>query len=193
MPLRVVIVLWAAVIAAAPGASLRAGDAGGRFAPDSVVRSSLARAFPPVDGVSAAEVYRPVVLDSATMTTIALTTKSPFPDDTLRVFECRRGEAGVGYGIVDNVRGKTREITYLVALTPAGEVSSVDILVYRESHGGEVESDVFTDQFKGKKAGDRLTPGRDIRNVSGATISSRSVAAGVARVLAAFAAVKGRL
>jgi Na+-translocating ferredoxin:NAD+ oxidoreductase RnfG subunit len=134
-----------------------------------------------------------LVLDSATRTAITASTKSPFPDDTLRLYACERGGSIAGYGVMDNVTGKSRAITYLVLLTPAGEVSGIEILVYRESHGGEIASASFRKQFAGKKPGDRLLPGRDIRTISGATISSRSVTAGVAKVMAAFAAIKDGL
>lgn len=116
-----------------------------------------------------------------------------FPADTLRLWICRRGGATAGYGIVDDVRGKSRNITYLVALDTSGAVAAVDILVYRESHGGEVASSAFRDQFVGKRTGDQLAPGRDIRIISGATISSRSVTAGVKKLLAAFDRVKERI
>ena len=176
------------------GASAAGTPRGDGFAPDSLVRRALERVFARGDSASLAIAYRPLTLDSATMRPIAAAARSPFPDDTLRVYACRRGsDSTSGYGVLDNVRGKSRDITYLVALTPAGEVSAVEVLVYRESHGGEVASPVFTGQFAGKKPGDRLMPGRDVRTISGATISSRAIAGGVARVLAAFSAVKGRL
>lgn len=175
-------------------ARLAAAPTGDGFAADSAVQGSLRGAFAGEAGATPLEIaYHPVVLDSATRTKIASDTKSPFPDDTLRVYACLRNGSIAGYGVVDNVKGKSREITYLVALTPGGEVADVDILVYRESHGGEVASATFTDQFRGKKPGERLVAGRDVRTISGATISSRSLTAGVARVLAAFATVKAKL
>lgn len=88
-----------------------------------------------------------------------------------------------GVFMVDNVKGKSRPITYAVAFDRAGSIVALEILAYRESHGGEVRSEMFRSQFEGKKHGDALAVGRDIRNISGATISSRAVTAG-ARALA---------
>jgi hypothetical protein len=170
------------------GGTPRAGDG---FADSAAIAVALERAFGRDSVLSIA--YRPVVLDSASLAEISMATRSPFADDTLRAYVCRRGNRLAGYGIVDNVNGKSRDITYLLALTPEGEVASVEILVYRESHGGEIAAPAFRNQFRGKRPGDPLAPGRDIQTISGATISSRSVTAGVAKLLAAFDRVKGRI
>jgi len=89
--------------------------------------------------------------------------------------------------------GKSRFITYMVGLLPSGEVAGTEILVYRESHGGAIANGNFREQFSGKKPGDRLIPGRDVKIISGATISSRAVTYGVAKLLAAFRLVRERL
>lgn len=164
---------------------------GERGAADTLAREALAGFF---GGDSALRIVpRPIVLDSADRAEIAKYSKSPFADDTLRLYVCRKGKDTAGYGIVDDVRGKSRDITYMVVLKPGGTVASVEILVYRESHGGEVATSAFREQFVGKKPGDPMSAGRDIRTISGATISSRSVTAGVAKLLAAFDRVRGRI
>jgi Na+-transporting NADH:ubiquinone oxidoreductase subunit NqrC len=62
----------------------------------------------------------------------------------------------------------------------------VDILQYRESYGGEVRDASWVAQFVGKSSGSALKVGQDIRNISGATLSSQHVAEGVKRILAAY-------
>ncbi len=91
----------------------------------------------------------------------------------------------VGAVFVDNVKGKARPITYLVAFDMNGEILGLEILRYRESHGGEIRSPMFRGQFEGKSYASTLRVGKDIRNISGATISSRAVTRG-ARALATF-------
>lgn len=182
--------LLAAHPGAAPATAPPALPPGDGVAADSVVTSALRKAFSAAGTVTVE--YRPVVVDSGLRAAASAASRSPFADDTLRLYACLRGDSLAGYGVMDNVRGKSRDITYLVALTPAGEVSAVEILVYRESHGGEVATAAFRDQFRGKRPGDRLVPGRDIRTISGATISSRSITSGVARLVAAFAHLRGR-
>jgi len=134
-----------------------------------------------------------IVLTDSEKAVIGRISTSPFADDTLRVFTCGSADTVAGYGILDNVMGKSRFITFLLSVGPDGAVAGVDILVYRESHGGEISNSAFRRQFIGRKAGDPMTPGRDIRTISGATISSRAVTAGVSKLLAAFALTRGRI
>lgn len=88
-----------------------------------------------------------------------------------------------GAAIVDEVPGKSERITILVAVGADGLLKDLEILAYRESYGGEVAQEAWRSQFRGKKPGDPLRVGRQIRNISGATISTNSVSAGVARCL----------
>ena len=92
-----------------------------------------------------------------------------------------------GWFIVDRVVGKHELITYAVALTREGAVRSVEILEYRESYGGEIRNGAWRQQFVGKRVGAQLQLGRDIRNISGATLSSRHVTDGVRRLLVTWA------
>src|SRR3984893_18217187 len=90
----------------------------------------------------------------------------------------------VGFFIVDYVIGKHLVIDYAVALEPDGRVRLVEIMEYRESYGGEINSGSWLGQFDGKTSGDPLQVDRDIRNISGATLSSHHVTEGIKRVLA---------
>jgi len=92
----------------------------------------------------------------------------------------------VGFFIVDYVIGKHLVIDYGVALEPDGRVRMVEILEYRESYGGEINSASWLGQFVGKTSHDALQVDRDIRNISGATLSSHHVTEGIRRVLAFY-------
>jgi Na+-transporting NADH:ubiquinone oxidoreductase subunit NqrC len=78
----------------------------------------------------------------------------------------------------------------MVVLDGAGAVKSVDLLVFRESQGYQVENPAWRKQFIGKTLKDPLRVKRDIRNISGATMSSRAVTKGVKKVLAVFQVVR---
>jgi Na+-translocating ferredoxin:NAD+ oxidoreductase RnfG subunit len=104
--------------------------------------------------------------------------------DTATVYRVSRGGALLGFAQVRNVKGKDQPITYLVATDSADALRDIDILVYREPYGGEVAYDPWRKQFRGKKAGAPLQVGKDIKNISGATISSNSVTRGVRQALA---------
>ena len=94
-----------------------------------------------------------------------------------------RQDSLLGHAVVRDARGKDQPITFLVATDAAGEVRDVDILVYREPYGGEVAYESWRRQFRGRTAADSVRIGRPIRNISGATISSQAVTAGVRQAL----------
>ena len=73
--------------------------------------------------------------------------------------------------ILDKI-GKTRPIT-TGFVVDGGKIHQVEVLIYRESHGGEVKNSFFTRQFKGGKLGSapRYDLSRRINNISGATLS----------------------
>lgn len=102
--------------------------------------------------------------------------------DVIKVF----GADGAfrGYAVVTEEIGKYRPITFMVGVTPELRVRDVAVMVYRESRGGDVKRKRFLAQYRGKTARDPIEVNRDIINISGATISVRSVNAGVKRVLA---------
>jgi Na+-translocating ferredoxin:NAD+ oxidoreductase RnfG subunit len=106
--------------------------------------------------------------------------------DAARAWKAQAGGKVLGLLVVDHVIGKHLLIDYAVALTANGQVHRVDILQYRESYGGEVRSESWLGQFVGKTSGSPLKVGGDIRNISGATLSSLHVTEGVKRILAAY-------
>lgn len=99
------------------------------------------------------------------------------------VFRIARNDSLLGFAVVRAVKGKDQPITFLVATDPADRLRDIDILVYREPYGGEVAYEAWRKQFRGKAASDTLEVGRQIRSISGATISVNSVTAGVRRAL----------
>ena len=107
-------------------------------------------------------------------------------DKVQRVWDVRSGNARVGWFMVDRVLGKHEMITYAVAMTPNGAVKRVEILEYRETYGGEVRNPAWRQQFVGKRFGAPVQLGKDIKNISGETLSSRHVTDGIRRLLATY-------
>ena len=95
----------------------------------------------------------------------------------------------LGWFALDQVIGKSELITYSVALAPDGAVLAIEVLDYREAHGGEIRLPGWRHQFVGKTAADPVELDRDIRNISGATLSCRHVTEGVHRLLKLHAAM----
>jgi Na+-translocating ferredoxin:NAD+ oxidoreductase RnfG subunit len=91
-----------------------------------------------------------------------------------------------GWFIVQEVVGKHEFIPFAVALDSHGAVRGVEILEYREAYGGQVRDAKWLEQFVGKQPGTRLRLGKDIRNISGATLSCKHITEGIGRVLATY-------
>jgi len=108
--------------------------------------------------------------------------------DTVSVLRVSRADSLLGFAAIGNVLGKDQPITFLVAIDPTDRLKDVDILVYREPYGGEVAYEPWRRQFRGKSAGDSLRVGKEVRNISGATISVHAVTLGVRRMLAQLTA-----
>jgi hypothetical protein len=106
-----------------------------------------------------------------------------FPETTFDIFiGVTKGKID-GWGLIQNTIGKHKPMTYMVGVDPQGEVLSVEVLIYRESRGSEVRKKRFNYQYQGKNPYHPIRINRDIINISGATMSVRSMSAGVKRSL----------
>lgn len=106
----------------------------------------------------------------------------------VRAWRAKQGGKASGWVVLDEVIGKHELITYAVAIGSDGTVHGVEILDYRESHGGAVRNPKWRAQFHGKSAGSTLQLDDDIKNLSGATLSCQHLVEGVRRVLATHTA-----
>jgi hypothetical protein len=135
--------------------------------------------------------YAVVYLSLGAAQKAAFPSATQFVDYDGRSWKAMAGEQLLGLVVLDHVIGKHLYIDYTVALDTTGKVKRVDILTYRESYGGEVRESGWLGQFVGKTSGSALRVGSDIRNISGATLSSLHVTEGVRRVLATYGAKRG--
>lgn len=76
-----------------------------------------------------------------------------------------------GWFILDQVIGKHENIDMAFALTSSGKVKGMEILTYRESYGHEVRNANWRAQFHGRGPSTDLKLDREIKNISGATLS----------------------
>lgn len=88
-----------------------------------------------------------------------------------------------GYFVIDRVVGKHQFITIAVGISANGTVKQIEIMDYQESYGYEVRDPAWRAQFVGKGANSPLQLNVDIKNISGATLSSKHVTDGVKRIL----------
>jgi Na+-translocating ferredoxin:NAD+ oxidoreductase RnfG subunit len=79
--------------------------------------------------------------------------------------------------------GKMNEFDYMVVFNQDLSILKVKVLVYREDQGGEIGSNRWLKQFSGKKDAKEIKFGYDIQNISGATMSARSLTEDVKKVI----------
>ena len=106
-----------------------------------------------------------------------------FPEESFEVYIGETGDKIDGYAMVHNTIGKHKHMTYMVGADAKGACSNVELLVFREAKGSEVRTKRFNVQYEGKTVHDPIRINKDIINISGATMSVRSISAGVKRVL----------
>ena len=175
-----------------PSTSMLAATALGTIAPASVSATTYAtadeaaqRAFP------TATAFKEVLVTLTPQDAAALAAPGAPPHGPVRTIEARQGDSLLGRVVVDAVTGKFEQIDYAVALGPDARVLAVEILTYRENHGGEVRLPAWRNQFVGKGPADPIRIGADVANISGATMSCTHITDGVHRVVAWAARLAG--
>jgi Na+-translocating ferredoxin:NAD+ oxidoreductase RnfG subunit len=106
-----------------------------------------------------------------------------FPEEFFEVYIGETGPQIDGYALVQNTIGKHKPMTYMVGIDKTGHVLNVELLVFREARGSEVRTKRFNVQYEGKTVSDPVRLNKDIINISGATMSVRSMTAGIKRGL----------
>ena len=106
-----------------------------------------------------------------------------FPEESFEVHIGETGDKIDGYAMVHNTIGKHKHMTYMVGVDTKGACTDVELLVFREARGSDVGRKRFNAQYEGKTVSDPIRINKDIINISGATMSVRSINAGVKRVL----------
>ena len=99
----------------------------------------------------------------------------------------RVGSEVTGYALVDEQLGQHEPITFGVALRPDATIERIEVMVYREAYGDGVRAEGFREQFVGLDFLNPMRPGKEIRIVSGATISTRALSTGARRASALLA------
>ena len=114
-----------------------------------------------------------------------------FPEESFELYIGETGDRIDGYAMVHNTIGKHKHMTYMVGVDAKGACSNVELLVVREAKGAEVGRKRFNVQYEGKTVFDPIRINKDIINISGATMSVRSISAGVKRVLVLVSVLRG--
>ena len=110
------------------------------------------------------------------------------PHGMIRIWRATRNGVLIGHVFVDEVIGRQNLITYAVGIDRDGALRNLEIMAYRESHGSEVRNPAWRAQFNQRKDLAQVRFRADIKNISGATLSSEHVTEGVRWLMALWQA-----
>ena len=118
--------------------------------------------------------------------------KQYFYSDVVYIFKILKADSIFSIGILDNVYGKSMPITFLVLFNIEGNISSTNVVKYREPYGGGVKIKSWNNQFKGKNSKSNYKIGEGIDSISGATISVRSLTKGIRKLTLLYREIKSK-
>lgn len=109
--------------------------------------------------------------------------KRKIKEDTYTVFIGKKDGKEEKYAFILDEQGKHFPMTFIVSLDNKANVDQVAVMVYREKRGDGVKRKRFLNQFKNKNSKDPIEIDNDIVHITGATISSWSMTAGVKKAV----------
>lgn len=79
--------------------------------------------------------------------------------------------------------GKTDDFDFVVIFDKQFIIKKIKVLAYREDYGMEIGSKRWLNQFNDLKKGDQVEYQKDIKAISGATLSARSMTKAINNLL----------
>ncbi len=101
-------------------------------------------------------------------------------------------ENQIGYFYYGNAWSKVDTFDYLVIFDNELIIKKIKILAYREDYGGEIGSKRWLKQFNDLSKEDTIVYGKDIKAISGATISARSMTIAINELLQSIAILQNK-
>ena len=121
------------------------------------------------------------------------TTKQKFFRPELNLWTILSKDSTSYYAILDNVKGKSMPITFMVILDKNGSIINTSIIKYREAYGGEVGNERWLAQFVNRNNNSSYRVGKNIDGITGATISVNSLSKGIQKIVLLFFHIKDNL
>lgn len=144
---------------------------------------ALGRAFPAPARVT----RRTEFLSPAQVEAVRKAAQAAVESSVVTRYEARGPDGALlGTAYFDAHVVRTAKEVLMVVVAPDGSVRSVDVLAFGEPQD-YLPRERWLVRIEGKKAGEELFVGRALAHVSGATLTTRAIAAAVRRVLALHA------
>ncbi|MGD9651147.1 MAG: FMN-binding protein [Candidatus Dadabacteria bacterium] len=140
---------------------------------------ALETAFPDADSIEKIEVY--VSEDDARK--IESLAKAKLNGRLFMVYKAIKGGETIGYAVIDTHELRSMTETVMFVINPDGTLKHTEILAFFEPPD-YMPANNWIVLFDGKSTGDTLKVGRDIPNISGATITAVALSESVRRTLA---------
>jgi len=147
---------------------------------------ALVLAFPNADRTEARNFFLTPEQHSA----IETRARAPLESNLVTVYVGYRGDQRVGYAVLDTHVVRTLPETFLVVLTPDGQIANTHLLAFYEPLE-YLPGERWVGQFGGKRLGDDLVVGRGVAAITGSTLTSRAVTDGIRRALGIYAVLLG--
>jgi Na+-translocating ferredoxin:NAD+ oxidoreductase RnfG subunit len=117
--------------------------------------------------------------------------RTPLRTRLISIYIAKKGNRVVGYGYVDVHRVRTHNESVLIAISPEGEVVGIEVLSFNEPLEYMADENWLA-LFKGKSLDkDQIRLGRDIPNMTGATLTARVITKATRRALAIWKVLYG--
>ncbi len=143
---------------------------------------ALKTAFPDADNIEKTNIF----LTKEQVSEIESLAKAKLDSRLYIIYEGKRGVESLGYAIIDTHHLRTKSETVMFVINPDGTLRKAEILAFFEPPE-YMAGDKWMNLFDGKDVeNNSLRLGKDIPNITGATITANSLTSSIRRVLAVF-------
>ena len=170
-------ILWQGFWVAAMVLGLMAGNASALDV--SSKEEAVKMAFPGADKI----VKKRIRLTTPQRAAIGKLSTQVIRDKTMNFYIGKKGGQVMGHAVVERVTNRSWSISYMVVMNSDGSVQDVEVLNYEGARNWGVQYESWLKQFFGMKADSDF---RSVSGITGATISVRTIAAGVQKSVAAY-------
>lgn len=160
----------------------------GQVSPSQINRKLLLESIDAVLGAHQKVEWQKVTLTDLNKGEIRLRQQRSLPD-TVFIGHVQT-EEGERWIIPDIAPSRSETFSFVLYLDEQKRIVDVDVLEYRESYGYEIDYPFFREQFHDKSDPKEIRFGRSIQNISGATISARSLTYAVHDLLSIIKNIK---